>query len=64
MPSIKDLWVTCTHIVIQEVNYIKYLSVTIDSQLNWKKHIEAIAQKANTTKGFLHHFLFPVSFST
>ena len=40
--------------VIQEVNYIKYLGVTIDSQLNWNEHIKAISQKANATKGFLH----------
>ena len=40
--------------VIQKVNYIKYLGVTIDSQLNWNEHIKAIAQKANATKSFLH----------
>ena len=38
--------------VIQEVSHIKYLGVTIDSQLSWSKHIKAIAKKANAVKGF------------
>ena len=40
--------------VIQEVSHIKYLGVTIDSQLSWSEHIKAITKKANAVKGFLH----------
>ena len=40
--------------VIQEVSHIKYLGVTIDSQLSWNEHIKAITKKANVVKGFLH----------
>ena len=40
--------------VVQEVSHIKYLGVTIDSQLSWNEHIKAIAKKANAVKGFLH----------
>ena len=40
--------------VIQEVSHIKYLGVTIDSQLSWSKHIKAITKKANAVKGFLY----------
>ena len=40
--------------VIQKVSHIKYLGVTIDSQLSWNEHLKAIAKKANAVKGFLH----------
>ena len=40
--------------IIQEVSHIKYLGVTIDSQLSWNEHIKAIAKKANAVKNFLH----------
>ena len=40
--------------IIQEVPYITYLSVTIDSQLMWNEHINIIIKKANAIKGFLH----------
>ena len=40
--------------VIQEVTTIKYLGVTINSQLTWNDHIKTITKKANATKSFLH----------
>ena len=40
--------------VIQEVSHIKYLGVTIDSQLPWNEHVKATTKKANAVKGFLH----------
>ena len=40
--------------IIQEVSHIKYLGVTIDSQLSWNEHIKATTKKANAVKGFLH----------
>ena len=33
--------------VIQEVSHIKYLGVTIDSQLSWNEHIKTATKKAN-----------------
>ena len=40
--------------VIQGVSHIKYLRVTIDSQLSWNEHIKTTTKKANAVKGFLH----------
>ena len=40
--------------LIQEVSHIKYLRVTIDSQLSWNEHIKTTTKKADTVKGFLH----------
>ena len=39
---------------VQEVTHIKYLGVTIDSQMTWNDHNKATVKKANATKSFLH----------
>ena len=38
--------------VIQEVPYIKYLGVTIDSQIMWNEYIRTIIKNANAVKAF------------
>ena len=45
--------------VIQEATHIKYLGVTIDSQLTWNDHIKVTAKKTNATKGF-HIAIYPL----
>ena len=39
------------------VDEAKYLGVTIQSNLNWKPHINNICKKANSTRGFLQRNL-------
>ena len=41
------------NIALQETNTIKYLGVHIDDKLTWKSHVDTIATKANSVKGFL-----------
>ena len=44
--------------VIENVNNIKYLGVTITSDLKWNTHINNICTKANRTLGFFRQTLF------
>ena len=41
-------------LLVNALSHIKYLDVTIDSQLSWNGHIKATTKKANAVKGFLH----------
>ena len=45
------LYVKYNYVGLEQVNYIKYLGVTIDSQLLWSKHIESICSKVSRSIG-------------
>ena len=44
--------------VLENVDNIKYLGVTITNDLKWKTHISNFCTKANRTLGFLRRSLF------
>ena len=44
--------------VLENVESIKYLGVTITSDLKWNSHIRNVCSKANRTVGFLRRNLF------
>ena len=44
--------------VLENVDSIKYLGVTITSDLKWNSHIGNVCSKANRTLGFLRRNLF------
>ena len=44
--------------VLENVDSIKYLGVTITNDLKWNTHIRNICTKANRTLGFLRRTLF------
>ena len=44
--------------VIEKVESIKYLGVTITSDLKWNSHIRNVCSKSNRTLGFLRRNLF------
>ena len=44
--------------VLENVESIKYLGVTITSDLKWNSHIRNVCSKANRTLGFLRRNLF------
>ena len=44
--------------VLENVDNIKYLGVTIANDLKWNTHISNICNKANKTLGFLRRTLF------
>ena len=44
--------------VLENVESIKYLGVTITSDLKWNSHIKNVCTKANRTLGFLRRNLF------
>ena len=44
--------------VLENVDNIKYLGVTITNDLKWNTHISNICTKANRTLGFLRRTLF------
>ena len=44
--------------VLENVDNIKYLGVTITNDLKWNTHISNICTKANRTLGFLRQTLF------
>ena len=44
--------------VLENVDNIKYLGVTITNDLKWNMHISNICTKANRTLGFLRRTLF------
>ena len=39
------------------VDYVKYLGVIIDKNLNWLEHVNTISAKANSARGFLQRNL-------
>ena len=45
--------------VLENVDNIKYIGVTITNDLKWNTHISNIGTKANRTLGFLRQTLFP-----
>ena len=45
--------------VLENMDNIKYLGVTITNDLKWNRHISNICTKANRTLGFLRRTLFP-----
>ena len=44
--------------VLENVDNIKYLGVTITNDLKWNTHINNVCTKANRTPGFLRRTLF------
>ena len=44
--------------LLENVESIKYLGVTITSNLKWNSHIRSVCSKANRTHGFLGRKLF------
>ena len=44
--------------VLENVDSIKYLGVTITSDLKWNSHIRNVCSKANITLGFLRRNVF------
>ena len=44
--------------VLENVESIKYLGVTITNDLKWNTHISKVCTKANRTLGFLRRTLF------
>ena len=44
--------------VLENVESIKYLGVTITSDLKWNSHIRNVCSMANRTLGFLRQHLF------
>ena len=44
--------------VLENVEYIKYLGVTITNELRWNTHVSNICTKANRTLGFLRRNLY------
>ena len=44
--------------VLENVESIKYLHVTISSDLKWNSHIRNVCSRANRTLGFLRRNLF------
>ena len=49
---------TLEGIVLENVDNIKYLCVTITNNLKWNTHISNICYKANRTLGFLMRTIF------
>ena len=47
--------IDCTN--IKQVEYAKYLRVTIDQKLNWHEHINNVVKKGNSVLGFLQRNL-------
>ena len=45
--------------VLENVDRIKYLGVTITNDLRWNTHVGNICTKANRTLGFLRHLIMP-----
>ena len=39
--------------IVEQVHYVKYLGVYIDSKLTFYTHVDAIVKKANSTRAFL-----------
>ena len=52
---------TLEGMVLENVDNIKYLGVTITCDLRWNTHISNICTKANRTLGFLMRTLFFLS---
>ena len=50
------MYTLCQH-TLEEVNNVKYLGFTINKQLSWTPHIQAVCNKANATLGFLRRNL-------
>ena len=55
--KIKALY-TLKGTVLENVENIKYLGVTITSDLKWNSHIRNVCSKANITLGFLRRNCF------
>ena len=53
-----DASYTLESTVLENVEIIKYLGVTITSDLKWNSHIRNVCSKANRTLGFLRRNLF------
>ena len=45
------------NIILKEVSNTNYLSVTMNTRLLWKKHVDEICGKANQTRQFLQRNL-------
>ena len=56
------LYVKYNYVGLEQVNYIKYLGVTIDSQLLWSKHIESICSKVSRSIGCIRRIRHLISY--
>ena len=45
------------NVILKEVSNVKYLGVTMNTRLLWKKHVHEICCKANQTRHFLQRNL-------
>jgi len=44
-------------VVLEEVEHVKYLGITISNNLEWGNHVDVITRKASNTLNFLQHNL-------
>ena len=50
---------TLEGIILQNVDKIKYLGVTMTEDFRWNTYVSNICTKANRTLGFLRQYLYP-----
>ena len=50
------LYTLCS-VVLQSVTSAKYLGITISQDLSWRRHVDSIAARANSTLHFIHRNL-------
>ena len=43
--AIKNVKLSINGVILEEVNYAKYLGILIDNKLKWKEHLNAISLK-------------------
>ena len=49
---------TINNVEIERVTHFKFLGLVLDSQLNWKKHLDHISLKISKIIGILHRLKF------
>ena len=59
--SIPNLQFTISGSIIEHVTQFKFLSLNIDSNLNWKAHLSAVSTMVSRVIGLLHKlkYMFP-----
>ena len=58
----KTLCVKYNNVGLEQVHYIKYLGIIIDSQLLWSKHIESICSKVSRSIGCIRRIRHLISY--